>query len=72
MTRARTSGRRRAGGFTTRMPRIERFGLGALGIAGVALGFELIPRAGLVSPHYLAPTSAMLGALGREAATAAF
>ena len=54
------------------MPRSTRFGIGALGIAGVALVFELIPRAGVVSPRYLPPTSAMLGALGREAATAAF
>jgi len=49
-----------------------RFGLGALGIAGVAAAFELIPRLGLVSPRYLPPTGAMLGALAREAATAAF
>ena len=54
------------------MPRIARIGLGVLGVAGVAAVFELIPRTGLVSPLYLPPTSAMLGALGREAATAAF
>lgn len=72
MTRAPTSGRRRAGRRMTSLSRIERIGLPALGVAGVALGFELIPRAGLVSPRYLPPTSAMLGALGREAATAAF
>ncbi len=72
MTPARTSGGRRTGGSAARMSRIERIGLGALGLAGVAAAFEIIPRAGLVSPRYLAPTSAMLGALGREAATAAF
>jgi ABC-type nitrate/sulfonate/bicarbonate transport system permease component len=68
MTALREPGRRRGGG----MPWVERAGLGALGAAGVALVFELIPRAGLVSPRYLPPTSAMLGALGREAANAAF
>ena len=72
MTRARKAERRPAGRSTTGLPRIARIGLGVLGIAGVALGFELIPRIGLVSPRYLPPTSAMLGALGREAATAAF
>ena len=70
MTRARHAGRR--AGPAPSLPRTARLGLGALGIAGVALGFELIPRAGVVSPRYLPPTSAMLGALGREAATAAF
>jgi ABC-type nitrate/sulfonate/bicarbonate transport system permease component len=69
MTRARHAGRRRAGRSA---PSLTRIGLGALGIAGVAAVFELIPRAGLVSARYLPPTSAMLGALGREAATAAF
>lgn len=49
-----------------------RIGLGALGIAGVAAVFELIPRLGLVSPRFLPPTTAMLGALAREAATGAF
>ncbi|HEX3482272.1 MAG TPA: ABC transporter permease [Kofleriaceae bacterium] len=71
MTRARHAGRRRAGGTPT-LRWTARLGLGALGVAGVALVFELIPRAGVVSPRYLPPTSAMLGALGREAATAAF
>ena len=51
---------------------LERTLLGTLGLAGVAAVFEIIPRAGLVSPRYLPPTSAMLEALGREAATAAF
>jgi ABC-type nitrate/sulfonate/bicarbonate transport system permease component len=68
MTRARNAGRRRVGRSTS----LPRIGLGVLGVAGVAAVFELIPRAGLVSPRYLPPTSAMLGALGREAATAAF
>ncbi|HEX3761213.1 MAG TPA: ABC transporter permease [Kofleriaceae bacterium] len=56
----------------TRLAARERIGLGALGIAGVAAVFELIPRLGLVSPRYLPPTSAMLAALAREAVTAAF
>ena len=72
MTRARNAGRRRASRGAPSMPRSARFGLGVLGVAGVAAVFELIPRAGLVSPDFLPPTSAMLGALGREAATAAF
>ncbi|HET7502872.1 MAG TPA: ABC transporter permease [Kofleriaceae bacterium] len=46
--------------------------LGALGLAGVALIFELIPRVGLVSPRYLPPVSAMLAALAHEAQAAAF
>jgi ABC-type nitrate/sulfonate/bicarbonate transport system permease component len=46
--------------------------LGTLGLAGVAALFELIPRAGIVSPLYLPPFSAMLAALGREASTPAF
>lgn len=71
MTRARHAGRRRAGGTPT-LPWTARLGLGALGVAGLALVFELIPRIGLVEPRYLPPTSAMLEALGREAATAAF
>ena len=70
MTRARHAGRRRARGTPT-LPWTARLGLGALGIAGVALGFELLPRTGWVS-IYLPPTSAMLEALGREAVTAAF
>jgi ABC-type nitrate/sulfonate/bicarbonate transport system permease component len=72
MTRTRKSGRRRSGRGGASLSRIERIALGVLGIAGVAAAFELIPRAGLVSPRYLPPTSAMLGALGREAATPAF
>ena len=68
MTRARHAGRRGAPGA----PRLARIGLGVLGVAGVAAVFELIPRAGVVQARYLPPTSAMLGALGREAATAAF
>jgi ABC-type nitrate/sulfonate/bicarbonate transport system permease component len=72
MTRVRASGRRRAGRTVAGLPRLEQIGLGVLGIAGVAAVFELIPRAGLVSPRYLPPTSAMLGALGREAASPAF
>jgi ABC-type nitrate/sulfonate/bicarbonate transport system permease component len=72
MTRTPKAERRPAGRSTTSLPRSARIGLGVLGIAGVALGFELIPRLGLVSPRYLPPTSAMLGALVREAATAAF
>jgi ABC-type nitrate/sulfonate/bicarbonate transport system permease component len=46
--------------------------LGTLGLLGVAALFELIPRAGIVSPLYLPPFSAMLAALGREASTPAF
>jgi ABC-type nitrate/sulfonate/bicarbonate transport system permease component len=72
MTGAPKPEHRRTRRTTTSRPGLARIGLGALGIAGVALGFELIPRIGLVSPRYLPPTSAILGALGREAATAAF
>lgn len=46
--------------------------LGALGLAGVAAVIEIIPRAGLVSPRYLPPFTAMVEALGREATAAAF
>jgi ABC-type nitrate/sulfonate/bicarbonate transport system permease component len=46
--------------------------LGALGLLGLAALQELVPRIGLVSPHYLPPFSTMLAALGREASTAAF
>jgi len=46
--------------------------LGALGLAGVAAILELLPRAGLVSPSYLPPFSAMVAALGHEATSAAF
>lgn len=46
--------------------------LGALGLLGAAAIVEIIPRTGLVSPRYLPPFSAMLGALVDEAATAAF
>jgi ABC-type nitrate/sulfonate/bicarbonate transport system permease component len=50
----------------------SRAGLGVLGLLGAAAVFELIPRIGLVSPRYLPPTTAVLAALGREAAGAAF
>lgn len=46
--------------------------LGTLGLVGVAALFELIPRAGIVSPLHMPPFSAMLAALGREASTAGF
>jgi ABC-type nitrate/sulfonate/bicarbonate transport system permease component len=46
--------------------------LGTLGLLGVAAVFEIIPRAGVVSPSYLPPFSAMIAALVREAAGAAF
>ena len=46
--------------------------LGALGLAGVAAVFELIPRVGLVSPRYLPPSSEIVAALVREAAAPAF
>lgn len=52
--------------------RAERALLGALGLAGVAAVFEIIPRAGLVSPRYLPPFTRMIEALGREARTPAF
>jgi ABC-type nitrate/sulfonate/bicarbonate transport system permease component len=45
--------------------------LGTLGLLGVAAVFEAIPRAGVVSPNYLPPFSAMIAALVREAAAAA-
>ncbi|HZJ62014.1 MAG TPA: ABC transporter permease [Kofleriaceae bacterium] len=46
--------------------------LGTLGLVGVAALFELIPRAGIVSPLYMPPFSAMVAALGREASSAQF
>jgi len=69
MTATRQPGRRRGPMGGSRAARVV---LGALGLAGVAAVFEIIPRAGVISPRYLPPTSAMLAALGREAATAAF
>jgi ABC-type nitrate/sulfonate/bicarbonate transport system permease component len=50
----------------------SRAALGALGLAGVGAVLEIIPRAGLVSPRYLPPSSEMVAALVREAGTAAF
>jgi ABC-type nitrate/sulfonate/bicarbonate transport system permease component len=47
-------------------------GLGALGLLGAAAILEVIPRTGAVSPRYLPPFSAMIGALADEAATMAF
>ncbi|HEY0989056.1 MAG TPA: ABC transporter permease subunit [Kofleriaceae bacterium] len=46
--------------------------LGTLGLVGVAALFELIPRAGIVSPLYMPPFSAMVAALGREASSTQF
>jgi ABC-type nitrate/sulfonate/bicarbonate transport system permease component len=46
--------------------------LGALGLLGLAALQEIVPRVGLVSPHYLPPFTTMLAALAREASTAAF
>jgi ABC-type nitrate/sulfonate/bicarbonate transport system permease component len=46
--------------------------LGTLGLVGVAALFELIPRAGIVSPLYMPPFSAIVAALGREASSAQF
>jgi ABC-type nitrate/sulfonate/bicarbonate transport system permease component len=46
--------------------------LGTLGLVGLAALFELIPRAGIVSPLYMPPFSAMVAALGREASSAQF
>ena len=46
--------------------------LGLLGLVGVAAVFEIIPRVGLVSPHYLPPFSAMIAALGREVGEVGF
>lgn len=50
----------------------SRMSLGALGLVGTAAVLEAIPRAGLVSPHYLPPFSATIAALVREASAAAF
>jgi len=50
----------------------QRAVLGALGLAGAAALAEIVPRIGVVSPRYLPPFSAMLGALGREASSPAF
>ena len=45
-------------------------GLG--GLIGFALLLEIVPRIGLVSPHYLPPFSEIMVALARELATANF
>lgn len=46
--------------------------LGGAGFATFLLLLELVPRMGIVSPDYLPPFSAMLGALGAQVQTAAF
>src|SRR4029450_12082442 len=46
--------------------------LGTLGLVGVAALFELIPRTGLVSPHYMPTFTQMIAALVREASAGAF
>ena len=46
--------------------------LGTLGLVGVAALFELIPRIGLVSPHFMPPFTQMIAALVREASGGAF
>lgn len=45
---------------------------GLCGLAGLALLLEVLPRLGAVSPSYLPPFSAMMGALGAEMQTANF
>src|SRR5262249_25962447 len=81
---AEQAGRRRAAAMTaaTATPRragrragpdlSSRAALGVLGLVGVAVVFELIPRIGWVSPLYLPPTSATLAALAREVVATAF
>ena len=51
---------------------MSRAALGALGLAGAAAVFELIPRVGLVQPRYLPPTNETVAALAREVQTSAF
>ena len=46
--------------------------LGLGGLVGFALLLEIVPRIGLVSPHYLPPFSEIVVALARELATANF
>jgi ABC-type nitrate/sulfonate/bicarbonate transport system permease component len=46
--------------------------LGLSGLAVLLVLVELLPRAGIVSPDYLPPTSRILAALADEAATGAF
>ncbi|MGH2899969.1 MAG: ABC transporter permease [Solirubrobacteraceae bacterium] len=60
-------GRRRAGPTAA-----SRALLGTLGLVGVAALFEIIPRVGLVSPHFMPPFTQMIAALVREASERAF
>ena len=46
--------------------------LGTLGLVGFAALFEVIPRAGLVSPNFMPPFTRMIAALVREASDGAF
>ncbi|MGA9006230.1 MAG: hypothetical protein WB495_04890, partial [Xanthobacteraceae bacterium] len=46
--------------------------LGLGGLVGFALLLEIVPRIGLVSPHYLPPFSEIVVVLARELATANF
>lgn len=50
----------------------SRAELGALGLVGVAVVFEIVPHIGVVSPRHLPPTDEMLAALAREVQTIAF
>ena len=58
--------------MTAALGRGERALLGALGLAGFAAVFELVPRVGLVSPRYLPPTSVTVAALAHEVLAAGF
>jgi len=71
MTSAATPGAGRAGRRAAGDP-MSRAALGALGLAGAAAVFELIPRVGLVQPRYLPPTNETVAALAREVQTSAF
>lgn len=55
-----------------RNPRLVRRAQGVLGLVGLVVVLELLPRVGLVSERYLPPFSVMMQALGEELGTADF
>lgn len=52
--------------------RTVRWGQGLLGLAGLVVVLELLPRTGLVSERYLPPFSQMVAALGEDLTQASF